>query len=181
MFYVDESDVEISGLGTCSFNDSTGIFKVEKIVLCHQENAATTTDLDPKSVAKAMYELRNEPSQLKFWWHSHVNMGVFWSGTDSATMLELAEHGWFMSTVFNKKRELLSCLTFPTEFGPFEVNQMETEITEKAPVIEPPEHAVWRASMKERCKEKSSFPASARVYDGTKRGRKSYGAHNHGR
>lgn len=38
--------------------------------------------------------------------NSHVKMGVFWSGTDMKTMKELSQNGWFLSTVFNQKREM---------------------------------------------------------------------------
>jgi len=159
MFYVNESDVEISGLGTCSFDKPTGLFKVHKIVLCEQENGPATTDLDAKSITKAMHELRLEPHDLKFWWHSHVNMPVFWSGTDKATMAELGEHGWFLSTVFNKKAELKTCVTFPTEFGLYEVDAIDTTITDMPQPQEPPEYAGYRANMKARCTEKKFYAA----------------------
>jgi hypothetical protein len=104
MHWVNKSTVEISGLGKVLVNEAGDII-VTSAILVEQENAAASTDLDPQSVAKAMFELRNEPGELKFWWHSHVNMEVFWSGTDTATMEVLGAHGWFVSTVFNKKAQ----------------------------------------------------------------------------
>jgi len=152
MFYVRESDVEISGLGTCAYDQATKTFKVGRIVLCEQENGPTETNLSPASIAKAMHELRNEPDTLRFWWHSHVNMGVFWSGTDQIAMRELSEHGWFMATVFNKKAEMKSCASFPTTFGQMQLDDMATEIED---TVDDTQAATWRASMAERCKRVS--------------------------
>lgn len=109
MHWVDKADFEVSGLGIVEVRG--GVPHVVDAILIEQEGTATSTDLDPVGVGKAEYEhhlaLRagEIEGDLKFWWHSHVNMGVFWSGTDKATIKELGEHGWFVSTVFNKKRE----------------------------------------------------------------------------
>ena len=132
MHYVDKAPGEISGLGTLTLDE--GVFTVGKVVLCKQKNTGSTTDLDADDVATAMFQLKDEPGDMRFWWHSHADMGVFWSTTDHETMAELAEHGWFLSTVFNKKREMKTCLTFKHEvFGLYDQDSIKTEIDEPAP------------------------------------------------
>lgn len=106
MYWIDKAPGEISGLGKLKLENGT--FCVLDVVLLKQENSAASTDLDPADVAKAMYELRQHEGMLNFWWHSHVHMGVFWSGTDIDTIREIGKNGFVLSTVFNKKRELLT-------------------------------------------------------------------------
>lgn len=106
--WIQKAPGEVSGLGKVI--SVGGMFRVIDAILVKQENGAASTELDPASVAKAMYELRNTPGHLNFWWHSHVNMNVFWSGTDIDTIREIGRHGFVVSTVLNKKREMLSAL-----------------------------------------------------------------------
>ena len=97
---------EISGLGNVIIEDET--IKVVDAILLEQENTSTTTDISGEYIAKAMFHLKDSPGELKWWWHSHVDMPVFWSETDTNTIEELASQGWFSATVFNKKKEMRS-------------------------------------------------------------------------
>lgn len=117
MYWVDKADFEVSGFGTVKYEDST--FKVTDAILLKQEGGATHTDIDPTSLSKAQYELRNADGDLRFWWHSHVNMNAFMSGTDKATVQEIAQQGWCVALVFNKRREYESALgyIYETPFG----------------------------------------------------------------
>lgn len=103
MYWVDKAPGEISGLGHVEKRGDT--FYITDAFLLPQKNASSSTDIEPDDVAKAMFDRRNVPGEIQFWWHSHVNMGVFWSGTDTDTMQKICEGGYFISTVFNKKRE----------------------------------------------------------------------------
>jgi hypothetical protein len=86
-----------------------------------------------------------DTSKLKLWWHSHANMGVFWSTTDENT-IKLFDNGWMISLVGNKKGEILSRLDIydPIRFtlgnlelkiiietDPLLEKQIEDEIAEK--------------------------------------------------
>ena len=106
MHWVDKAVGEISGFGKVELID--GVFYVTSAILLKQENTSASTEIDAGAVAKAMYEMKDEPGHLNWWWHSHVNMPVFWSGTDMDTIQELGEHGWICATVFNKKEEMRS-------------------------------------------------------------------------
>ena len=81
MHWVDKSDYEVSGLGTLTC-DENGVFRVKSAMLLPQKNGTTHTDIEAEDVGKLMYALKDQAGELRFWWHSHVNMGVFWSGTD---------------------------------------------------------------------------------------------------
>lgn len=132
-YWVQKATGEVSGLGKIVVTD--GVYRVVDAILVNQENASASTELDPASVAKAMYELRETPGHLNFWWHSHVNMDVFWSGTDIDTIREIGRHGWVVSTVFNKAREFLSSIYIKsTEVLPeVFLNNVETKIQSYLP------------------------------------------------
>ncbi len=106
MHWIDKASGEVSGLGKVELVN--GVFRVTSAILLLQENTSVTTDIDAKAVGKAMFELKDEPGQLNWWWHSHVNMDVFWSGTDLDTIHQIGQGGWFLATVLNKKREMKS-------------------------------------------------------------------------
>lgn len=103
-YFVNKDDKECSGLGMCRVVGGT-IF-VDKIMMLEQRNGSAHTDIEEASVTKLMYEMRAEEGRLAFWWHSHVNMGVFWSATDLATIRQLAQQGMCVASVFNKKGEI---------------------------------------------------------------------------
>lgn len=107
MHWVNKSDHEVSGLGIINLQ-ADSVLRVTKVMLLPQVNGPTHTDIEPKDAAKLLYQCRDIPGDLRFWWHSHVNMDVFWSGTDMDTIKKLGQGGWFLSMVFNKKREMRS-------------------------------------------------------------------------
>jgi proteasome lid subunit RPN8/RPN11 len=109
MHYVRSYDKEISGLGRVE-RASDGTMVVTKVYLPTQENDAASTDLDEASVAKLLYTSREDKGSMSFWWHSHVNMSAFWSGTDHATIQQFGEGGFVVATVFNKRAEYKTAL-----------------------------------------------------------------------
>lgn len=105
MFYVDKCDKEIGGMGRVKYDKKTDAYTVLSVCLPTQEVGSAHTDLDADSVAKCEIETANDEGWFNFWWHSHVNMQAFWSGTDTATIKEMGERGLCIAVVFNKKRE----------------------------------------------------------------------------
>ena len=128
MHWINKSDKEVSGLGKITYKD--GVIQVTDAILLPQKNGATHTDIEGVDVAKAMFLLKDAPGDLRFWWHSHVDMPVFWSGTDWDTIEKISAGGWFVSTVFNKRREMRSCLRIaqPMDFGAFD--ELPTQIVQ---------------------------------------------------
>lgn len=126
--YVAKSSVEISGLGRIQ-KASDGSMVVTSVYLLKQENGPASTDIDPEAMSSLLYETRNDPGDLNFWWHSHVNMNVFWSGTDMDTITDFGSKGYLLSTVFNKKGEYRTAYyQAPTGFLPHVfVDDIDTE------------------------------------------------------
>lgn len=135
MYWIDKADFEVSGFGTVLYDAKTGTFVVQDACLLKQEGGAAHTDIDANALGKLMYEIhkRKIPGELKWWWHSHVNMSVFWSGTDKETIRDLGKNGWIVATVLNKKQEMRSAFCAVTEVPiigkqTYFVDEIETEI-----------------------------------------------------
>lgn len=114
MHFVDKSDVEVSGMG--KLVKGPGWFRIIDAIMLPQSNTATTTDLTPEGMAKAEFLLKDQKGELNFWWHSHVNMAVFWSGTDTSTIQEIGKQGYLVATVFNKLREMRSAVHYENPY-----------------------------------------------------------------
>ena len=134
MYWVDRAKTdEVSGLGIVKVVN--GELHVTEAILLPQRNGATHTDIEADDVCKAMYEMRLADGELKWWWHSHVQMGVFWSGTDKATIKEFGDNGWILATVFNQKREYKSAfyskdgMVTPVGVTPLFLDDLTTEIS----------------------------------------------------
>ena len=102
--WVDLCDQEISGLGKVIIKDD-GSLHVNSVYLLEQEVSPAETELDDDSVASLLFEARADEGEMVFWWHSHVNMNVFWSGTDLTTIKQFGKNGALLSAVYNKRGE----------------------------------------------------------------------------
>lgn len=109
---VRNCEFEISWIGKIrQFEDG---FIIEKIKLIQQEVSPVSTILRATDLGTAYQEIITEEGSLtgwKLWGHSHAKMGVFWSGTDVATIMdfdnETTNNNWFLSIEFNHKMEWL--------------------------------------------------------------------------
>lgn len=122
MYWINKTEFEVSGFGLVEYDKQNQTFIVSDAFLLEQENRHTTTDIDAKSLGKLMFKHKDAAQagkHLKFWWHSHVNMAAFWSGTDLDTIKELGKNGWIVASVFNKKNEYKSaaCWITTSELG----------------------------------------------------------------
>lgn len=147
MFWIMKAQgKEVSGLGNIQV-EKDGVIRVVSAMLLPQVNGATHTDIEPDAVCKAMFELKDSPGELKWWWHSHVMMNVFWSGTDMATIRDFGAGGWIVATVLNQKREVRSAFysqdgqRTPWGVQPLFLDELTTEITD---YIDPRTHE-WEA------------------------------------
>jgi len=130
MYYVNKSEFEISGFGAVEVIE--GVPTVTSIYIMDQENSSAETELYGASIAKAEYQhiKSGKPGELRFWWHSHVDMGVFWSGTDMAAIEMLTENGWFVHGVFNKNYEARLAYSNNDPVSVF-IDDIELEIDEE--------------------------------------------------
>lgn len=103
--YVKHCDIELGGLGMVEVDSKTNTYHIGEVYLVNQEAGSAHTDLDANDIAKLMYETKDDVGNLSFWWHSHVNMNTFWSGTDEATIKEYSANGMCIAMVLNKKNE----------------------------------------------------------------------------
>lgn len=108
-YYIANIDYEISGLGIVEKLPNHDMY-VTELFLLEQTVTGVETVLDPACLAKFWDEKLQVPDfpieKVKLWWHSHVNMPVFWSNVDTATIdtldTEQADENWWLSIVGNK-------------------------------------------------------------------------------
>jgi hypothetical protein len=105
MWWINKANFEVSGFGSLDFDEKEKKFTVRDVILIQQEVGPTSTEICPKALGKAMFRMKDEKNGLKWHWHSHVDMGVFWSADDRELIRSLGQKGWILATVFNKKRE----------------------------------------------------------------------------
>ena len=142
--YADLCNNEISALGTVRVYDNT--IYINNIFLFNQKVNGTTTEICQNDLSKFIYQCVKEdidPSSLKLWWHSHVNMDVFWSPTDQNTIGKFSKE-WMVSIVSNKQdkfkvrldifspiRITLDDLPFTVEYNKVNNDAIQAEINEK--------------------------------------------------
>ena len=127
-YYTQAADGEVSGLGTV-IKDDKGRHIVNNVFLLEQESSAADTELNSEAISKLMTDMINKnenPAFLKFWWHSHATMGVFWSGTDDACAETLSREYAF-SLVVNKAGESKCRLDL---YNPFRITFDGVKVTE---------------------------------------------------
>lgn len=161
MYWIDKADFEVSGFGNVIWDQEKREFLITDAILLKQEGGAAHTDIDPLSLSKAQYELRNAEGDLRFWWHSHVNMAAFMSSTDKNTIQEISQQGWCVALVFNKRREFESAVGFVcnTPFGNV------VEYKEKIPfeVLTPPK-SDWQIAWERKLDEEYSAHVTEKTY-----------------
>ena len=155
--WVEMAKGEISGLGLVEeiFNHNLQGFLITEIFLPYQNSSEAQTSIEPEGVAKLMLEAEkqgHDPAQLKFWFHSHGTMQVFWSGTDQATIQRFRPKDYFISTVVNKAGQMRSRVDFyqPLRLG---LDEVPTEVL----MPEFGQREVCKQLFDERVKEGVSF------------------------
>lgn len=104
--FTDLCPNEISGLGKIEIINDNAV--VIDVAIFRQEVSAAHSTIEPKSLAEFQSERVKRGESMKdwiLWWHSHANMGVFFSGTDTSTIDSSSEFPHLLSLVVNKKHE----------------------------------------------------------------------------
>lgn len=101
--WVDLCKYEISGFGYVDVL-SDGTIYVDDVFILRQEVSSGDTEIDSEAISLFLSTLDDQSyDRVRFWWHSHVNMDVFWSSTDEAGIDQLRGDKFFLHGVFNKK------------------------------------------------------------------------------
>lgn len=157
MYWVSKAGYsECSGLGKTVFED--GKIKVVDAWMVKQRNTSGTTDMDEDAIGTLLYEKRETPGIMNFWWHSHANMGVFWSGTDRDQINKIASNGSCLAIVFNNKKETLACVAIGQPI-PMYINGVQVTVEEPydQDVIN-----TWNAEYDAAVEKHKTYPHSSR-------------------
>ena len=98
---------EIGGMSIC-YQDEEGDWIVTDPVILKQKVTGGTCDLDKDALADYYCKAQKKHGKKEFrfcWWHSHHNMGVFWSSTDIKGINEYSDGDLSFALVVNLKRE----------------------------------------------------------------------------
>jgi len=112
--FIHMTDQEISGFGLVKEVQDRGNavnnhIMVDELIFPKQKNSGASTLADEGVMIDLLQSLPpDKQNRIGFWWHSHVNMGTFWSSTDHDNMSEWVISPYLVSVVFNKKGEYLS-------------------------------------------------------------------------
>jgi hypothetical protein len=162
MHWVNKVDYEVSGFGTVEYDKDKQLFTVTDAFLLKQTGGPAVTDIDDTSLAQLEYKVINERrGQLNWWWHSHVKMSTFWSGTDTDTIKKLGKNGWITATVFNQLYQMKSavCYTTSSQFGTLLHINEDMPCSVDTPPIDPALIAAWDAEFTENVQEKKVVAA----------------------
>lgn len=128
MRWMNKANKEVSGFGNLEYDPKTQVFTVTDVFLLKQTVSASSTEIDADAIGKMMYLTRENALGMKWHWHSHVNMGVFWSGDDRALIKDMAEQGWILATVFNLKGEKKTAFSMYPEFEGMKMEVFKDDI-----------------------------------------------------
>lgn len=137
MAYVDLCEGEVTGFFDVEWDRELGLFILGEIYLIKQEAGAADVEMDEDDIATFMEELiAKGVTQLpRGWWHSHVNMGAFFSGTDNNTINnDFINDSFTLSLVVNKKREMKASvvifedLPYDLVLAPIRIDDLRVEV-----------------------------------------------------
>jgi hypothetical protein len=171
MHWINLTDKEVGGFGKVVWDAENKSFTIIDAYLLKQEVGSAHTDIDADSMCDLMVDTFKVEGELKWWWHSHVNMDVFWSSTDRETIQEIGEKGWCLATVFNKKYQMRSALGFNNDvFTTYSfADDIKTVVDNPSITSELQEQ--WTKEYKDNVREKSAYiPQHAPLFGGTRKG-----------
>lgn len=108
---------EISGIGAVEEimdGDRVEAIRIKDLYLVKQECTPVETKIAPMDLAKFLRDKPEDISDesLRYWWHSHVDMGAGWSSQDRETS-DLISHGCnFLSIVSNRRGDMCAKYNF---------------------------------------------------------------------
>lgn len=112
MSYVLGCDTEITGFADIFYNEGIESLVVGNVYLLKQEATGVEVEMDDEAIAHFNDAcLDAGMTQLpQLWWHSHVNMQAYFSGTDAKAMEDLKNDSYSVALVLNKKYDMMATL-----------------------------------------------------------------------
>lgn len=152
MIYIRSTDLEVSGLGHAT--EVNGNYIISDICLPKQNGSAGGTTLDEGDVARLMVEkIKNGDSRpYNFWWHSHVNMGTFWSQTDDNNCERLVSLSKFLISIVGTQNGNMLCRIDVNERFKYTVDKVPICIQGYAPTQR--QKGIWEKEVSTNMKEK---------------------------
>lgn len=108
MACVDLVETEVTGFADVEYSEESKNFTVGEVYILDQTASGADVEMDEEKIADFNFQMINGgKTQLpRCWWHSHVNMSVFFSGTDETAIENLKNESFTLAIVFNKRREV---------------------------------------------------------------------------
>jgi len=102
----NEFKSEITGYMILS-KDKEGDWEMKDPIILKQEVSSGSCEIDREASASYFVDAFNKYGEnVRFvWWHTHGNMGAFWSSTDTQNMEDQCNNGWAASLVINIRGE----------------------------------------------------------------------------
>tara|TARA_B110000467_G_C18319996_1_gene484442 strand:- start:1393 stop:2388 length:996 start_codon:yes stop_codon:yes gene_type:complete len=110
----DEFKSEITGMMVV-LQDDEGDYIIQDPVILKQEVSGASCEIDEDEMAMYTCKMMSKYSGEKvrfLWWHSHHNLGVFWSGTDDKNILVNKTEDFNLSLVVGLDGDYLLRLQF---------------------------------------------------------------------
>lgn len=102
-YITNKCDAEVGGLGFVEVRKDS--YYVDTVFLIEQEVTGASVDIKKEDFGKLVNQHFRDTRAMKFQWHSHVNMGAFWSHTDKENIFDLGKDSFCVALVLNKKGE----------------------------------------------------------------------------
>lgn len=144
-YLISQVDTEVGWMGTVEEStDENGItnYYITDIFVPKQDVAAATCEIQAEGRTKLTLDILAKygdeegekiVNSLKFWGHSHVDMGVTPSGQDDRMILDFKTRDWFLRGIFNKKGDIkLDVYNFKQNIKYLDiVPTIETDLTDE--------------------------------------------------
>ncbi len=162
---VDEVNKEVGWIGTVERAGSD--FLIKEIFLLEQETHVATCEITADGLAEWAQEIMaSRPdgmevvNSLRFWGHSHVNMGTSPSGQDESQMTVFVENGcnYFIRGILNKQGRMEFTL-FLYDVG-IKISDVEWELYEP---VDESRRERWKTEIEAKVKEKYVPPPTRHV------------------
>lgn len=119
--YIDLAKGEITGFADVEIDSEKLLFKIGEIYLIKQIATGGECEMDADDIAEFNYEYlkKNPDTEIlpRVWWHSHDNLGAFFSTTDDDTIKEFSNGTFMLAIVGNKDHDFKINLSV---YEPFE-------------------------------------------------------------